>query len=162
MKAGVELTVDSGGGPRVELLDASRARLDPEGLRDWARTRAAAGCGGEHVARAYRYPLALVGWHTDRLGLDVERVDPYDQPFAESICTPWERSVLLPVCAEGLASLWCSKEALSKALGDAIGYDPRRLPSPLCWPGGESGTWRAVAIEAPAGYVAWACWRSAS
>ncbi|HEY4897857.1 MAG TPA: hypothetical protein VII01_17440, partial [Solirubrobacteraceae bacterium] len=29
-----------------------------------------------------------------------------------------------------LSSLWCSKAALSKALGDALRYDPSRLDSP--------------------------------
>jgi hypothetical protein len=144
--------------PTVELLDARSASLDGDGLRDWARARAAAS-GGARVARSYRYPLALVGWHTEPIGVDVERVEPYDEAFAESICTPSERSLARPRSAEELASLWCSKEALAKALGDARRYDPRRLESPAQWPGGEAGPWRARALEAPDGYIAWVCWR---
>jgi hypothetical protein len=144
--------------PTVELLDARNASLDGDGLRDWARAQAAAS-GGVRVARSYRYPIALVGWHTEPIGVDVERVDPYDEAFAESICTPSDRSRARPESAEELASLWCSKEALAKALGDARRYDPRRLESPARWPCGEAGPWRARALEAPYGYVAWVCWR---
>jgi hypothetical protein len=55
----------------------------------------------------------------------------------------------------GCRGLWSSN-----ALGDATRYDPRRLESPMCWPGGESGPWRADALKAPFGYVAWVCWRT--
>jgi phosphopantetheinyl transferase len=55
--------------------------------------------------------------------------------------------------------MWCGKEALSKALGDALAYDPRRLGSPLSWPDGRSGAWCAAELPAPAGHVAWLCWR---
>jgi phosphopantetheinyl transferase len=111
------------------------------------------------VARCYRYPFALIAWHGERVGVDIERVAPYDKAFADSVCTPSEGALALPRTAEELASLWCSKEALAKALGDARRYDPRRLESPIHWPGGESGPWRAASLEAPAGHVAWVCWR---
>ncbi len=59
-----------------------------------------------------------------------------------------------------VAELWCAKEALAKALGDAVDYDPRRLESPIRWPELRSGPWRARPIPAlPAGHVGWLCWR---
>lgn len=59
-----------------------------------------------------------------------------------------------------ITSLWSSKEALAKALGDALAYDPRRLEAPVAWPDGRSGAWRARALElAQEDYVGWVCWR---
>lgn len=106
------------GGPSVELLDARLAPVDAEELRNWARSRAAHS-GGAYVTRSYRHPFALIARHEGPVGVDIERIQPYDRTFAESICTPTERSVALPGTAPGLAALWCSKEALAKALGDA-------------------------------------------
>jgi len=60
-----------------------------------------------------------------------------------------------------LASLWCSKEALSKALGDALRYDPARLDSPMRWPELRCGPWRAAALATVPGHTAWLCWRAA-
>lgn len=157
MTTGVNETAALLDRPHVELLDGRDIRLDAAGLRDQARARAAA-CRCAYVARSYRYPFALVACHNERIGVDIERVEPYEQAFAESICTPTERSVVLPTSAQRLAALWCSKEALSKALGDALHYDPRRLESPAQWPDGRAGPWRAHALKAPVGYVAWVCW----
>lgn len=58
-----------------------------------------------------------------------------------------------------ITSLWSSKEALAKALGDALDYDPRRLEGPGAWPEGRSGSWRARALEPAGEYVGWVCWR---
>jgi phosphopantetheinyl transferase len=60
-----------------------------------------------------------------------------------------------------VASLWCSKEALAKALGDAIDYDPRRLEAPSRWPAGKSGAWQAQALGVAAEHTAWLCWQAA-
>jgi len=38
-----------------------------------------------------------------------------------------------------LTSLWAAKEALAKALGDALCYEPSRLGSPQHWPRGRPG-----------------------
>ena len=70
------------------------------------------------VARSYRHAYALVAWHPEPVGVDIERVDAYDPEFAQSTCTPSEREAR-----------------------------------------GASGPWRASALEAPAGHVAWLCWR---
>jgi hypothetical protein len=153
------------GAPEVRLLDARARGLDRAGLRAWARQIGEA-CGGRQVSRSYRYPYALVAWHDRPVGADIERLEPCDEAFAEVICTPSER--IDPALAADrdrfLSSLWCSKEALSKALGDALLYDPARLPSPAGWPDGAAGPWRATSLslalaEAEA-YFAWLCWRA--
>jgi len=146
--------------PEVRLLDARAAGLDEAGLKAWARRRAQS-CQTEFVTRSYRYPYALIAWHDGPVGIDIERVERCDAAFVESICTPAERSAW-PAGGDPDAtaiSLWCSKEALAKALGDALAYDPRRLESPLGWPAGRSGAWRADCLPAPPGHVAWLCWR---
>lgn len=151
------------GGPSVVLLDGVGAGLDERGLRAWAREHAAA-AGAPHVCRSYRYPYAVVAWHSEPLGIDIERIEPFDGDFMESICTAAE--CLLPVEEDDpdgyLSALWCSKEALAKALGDALRYDPRRLDSPMFWREGQAGPWRAASLLAPAGHSAWICWRSSA
>ncbi|HYB27319.1 MAG TPA: 4'-phosphopantetheinyl transferase superfamily protein [Solirubrobacteraceae bacterium] len=153
----LELGVD---GPETWLLDARAADLDEIALRRWARSQRRPDAE-TRVTRSYAYPYALVAWHTGPVGIDIERVQECDAAFLESISTPSERRIGL---ADGLdpdahtISLWSAKEALSKALGDAVAYDPRRLESPLRWPHGRCGPWRAAALPAPAGHVAWLCW----
>jgi hypothetical protein len=150
--------------PRVRLLDARAAGVDEPGLRELARAECASS-GAPHTTRSYSFPYALVAWHEARVGVDIERIAHCDEAFARSISTPAEHveygSVLDP---DGhFTSVWSSKEALAKALGDALEYDPRRLDSPLGWPGGRAGAWRALALALPgaAHHVAWLCWRAA-
>jgi hypothetical protein len=146
--------------PEVWLLDAGPAGLDEVGLRSWARAHTAAS-GSPHVVRSYRYPYALVAWHTEPIGVDIERVEPCDAAFAALICTEQERAhpMLTAEPDDYLTSLWCSKEALSKALGDALLYDPARLDSPMGWPERRSGPWRATPLETIPDHTAWLCWR---
>jgi phosphopantetheinyl transferase len=145
------------------LLDAAAERLDEPALRARARAVAEA-TGAPHTSRSYRYPYALVAWHTTQVGVDIERIEPFDAEFLASISTPAERNIA-PDEADPpafVSSLWCSKEALAKALGDALAYDPRRLDSPMFWPDGQAGGWRASALPVPAGHNGWLCWRTAS
>lgn len=148
-------------GPEVRLLDARSAGLDEPELR--AAARAVADATGElHTSRSYRYPYALVSWHTDPVGVDIERVEPCDPAFAASICTPAETvewwSLRNP--HEYFTALWSSKEALAKALGNALDYDPRRLQAPMQWPDRRAGNWRAADLHVTDDHVAWVCWRS--
>ncbi len=144
--------------PSVALLDARERGLDEAGLRRWAAEMSQ---GATHTSRSYRYPYALVACHTRQVGVDIERVEELGAEFLDSILTPGERlTVGTAYDARHVSSLWCSKEALAKALGDALRYDPRRLESPAGWPGETSGPWRALALDAPPGHVAWLCWRS--
>jgi 4'-phosphopantetheinyl transferase superfamily protein len=151
------------GGPKVWLLDARHSSLDEHGLRGWARelidNDAAA-----HNSHSQRYPYALVAFHTAPVGVDIERVEQFDESFFVSICTPAERALKVDLDdLDGYAiSLWSSKEALTKALGDAVAYDPRRLDSPMFWPDGRSGPWRAVSLPVPSGHSGWLCWQDAS
>jgi phosphopantetheinyl transferase len=116
------------GAPEGVVFDAHHAGLNEPGLRDWARTSAAS-ASAAHTSRSYRYPYALVISHSTPVGVDIERIEPFDQAFLESILTPSERWAGFSDAEPDrfVASLWSSKEALSKALGDTVRYDPRRL-----------------------------------
>ena len=155
------------------LIDATTAGVDELGLRGLARAATEAS-GAAYVSRAYRFPYALVAWHSAHVGVDIERAIDLDASVAKVICTPAELATYSHGGAE-LSTLWSAKEALAKALGDALLYDPCRLTSPVNWPpvvleeaispqlrmAGQprgAGRWRAVAIEVPAGYFGWLCW----
>jgi len=152
----------------VVLIDARADGLDEAGLRVRARDLATAGAGAPFASRSYSFPYALVAWHSAPVGVDIERVAPCDEAFADSIRTPAERAAATPHADSDsdsdsdrhITSLWSSKEALSKALGDALDYDPRRLESPQAWPKGRSGPWRAVTLDLADEHVAWLCWRA--
>jgi len=144
--------------PELRLLDASECGLDEEGLRAAAREQ---GASALHASRSYRFPYAVIACHQLPVGVDIERIEQHDKAFVESICTPAERQHLSQIDDWGrfASSLWCSKEALSKALGDALQYDPRRLESPIWWSDGKAGAWRARELELVTDHVVWLCWR---
>jgi hypothetical protein len=149
------------GTPEVRLLDATQLGLDDAGLRSFARA-ATRRTGAPHSSRSYRYPYALITWHDAPVGVDLERIEACDEAFADLICTPAERAD--PACSADrdnyLSSLWCAKEALAKALGDARRYDPARLESPARWPGRRAGPWRTAPLAVTPGHVGWICWRA--
>ena len=134
--------------PRVELLEG------PDLTELKLRARALGG-----ASRSYCGPYALVAWHDGPVGVDIERVLPCGTRFAESITTPAERDRMSLDDDRELISLWSGKEALAKALGDAVAYDPRRLEAPAGWPDGVNGAWRATALDLPGDYVGWLCWK---
>ena len=150
-------------GPSHLLLDARTADVDLDGLRTWARS-VTADVQAPFTVRSYRFPYALVAWHEAPVGVDLERVERYPSGFAASVCTPTELPRYQGPSGDGesLTALWCGKEALAKALGDALRYDPRRLDSPVHWPDGQAGRWRAAELPAPTGHVAWMCWQVAT
>jgi hypothetical protein len=148
--------------PEVRLLDARATHFDETELRAWARATTDA-AKAPYTSRSYRYPFALVAWFDQPVGIDIERIEPHDDTFATSICVPAERELLSATNGDRdtfVSSLWSSKEALSKALGDAVLYDPRRLESPIRWPEHRSGPWHAEPYKVAAEHVAWICWRS--
>jgi len=149
------------GSPQVALIDANAERLDERELRTRARSLGEA-VGADMVSRSYCHPYALVARHTGPIGVDIERVVACPEEFSQAICTPAEKESGRWITDRELISLWSSKEALSKALGDALDYDPRRLGSPAAWPGGACGPWRTAALPTPDGYCAWVCWRQPS
>jgi phosphopantetheinyl transferase len=148
--------------PSWELLRASRAPLPERALHELARGHPGAQKAA-YVSRSYRSPFAIVAWHHSPVGVDIERIQSLGREFARSICTPAELEDEQLVASLGddamVASMWSGKEALAKALGDAVNYDPRRLDSPLIWPEGARGSWRAEQLAAPDGHVAWLVWR---
>ena len=150
-------------GPAVFLLRAVDGAEGPgclEELREAARALVQ-GVGAACSSRSYRHPLAVVALSERPVGIDIERVLPFDRDRADSILTPDERRLGLSASGALLSSIWSSKEALAKALGDARDYDPRRLESPLFWPDGRSGRWRARRLEGlEADLVGWVCWQA--
>jgi hypothetical protein len=154
------LDIDVKGAPRVALIDASLEGLDEATLRTWARELGATQGPGS-VSRSYCHPYALVACNAGPVGVDIEQFSACPADFGRSICTPAELASGRWNTGRDVVSLWSSKEALAKALGDALDYDPRRLGSPAEWPGGVCGPWRTAAVRVPDGYCAWVCWRRA-
>ena len=147
--------------PHLTLLDARTSGLDEDGLRRRARALSR-DSGAPFTSRSYRFPYALVAWHDEPIGVDIEQLVPCSGSLASVMCTPSEAARLADTADPDheLTDLWSSKEALAKALGDALAYEPSRLPAPALWPDGCSGRWRATAVRVPEGHVAWVCWRS--
>lgn len=143
--------------PVIALIDGSTEGLDEAALKQRARALGTS-MGPGTVSRSYCHPYAVVGWHTGPIGVDIERVTRCDQRFARSISTPSEQPLGPRATDREIVSRWSSKEALAKALGDALHYDPRRLESPAGWVDGVSGPWRARALAAPDGCCVWVCW----
>jgi phosphopantetheinyl transferase len=146
------------GSPTVYLLDARNADMDESALKREARSFSALrGC----CSRSYRYPFALVAVHNGLVGVDIERVTSWDPLALRSILTPGECDALGDASGDAVAtSLWSSKEAVAKALGDPIRYDPRRIESPMFWPDGTAGRWRASILAVPKSHQAWLCWQA--
>ncbi|MGB9185641.1 MAG: 4'-phosphopantetheinyl transferase superfamily protein [Solirubrobacteraceae bacterium] len=145
------------GAPQIQIIRADeREEAAALNARCHALDRAA---GARFVSRSYRFPFAVLAWHDQPVGVDIERIEACPPGFAASISTPTELALRIAGDEETI-SLWCSKEALAKALGDALDYDPRRLESPVAWPEGHAGPWRAARQDAPGGHVVWLCWRA--
>ena len=112
-----------------------------------------------HWSRSYSGDVALVaGWHL-RVGSDVEILagssesswSTADRHFRSTLMSPEERREVL-TRSEGdtrqsAMSLWCSKEALAKALGTPQQMDPARLTGPTVWPDSRRGNWRATFLD---------------
>ena len=146
--------------PHLRLLDANELQIDDRELRLIARTLSTT-CGSEYVSRSYSFPYALVAIHDRAVGVDVERVSTCNSLFADLICTREER---VEVACESdpdrlLTSLWSSKEALAKGLGDALQYEPSRLEAPARWPESRAGAWSCEEVIIDSAHVAWVCWR---
>ena len=112
-----------------------------------------------HWSRSYSGVTALVaGWH-HRVGLDFEFLDRVNEPtwsiehgyFRSSMMTSEERetwSVGTTLDARASAtSVWCSKEALAKALGTPQELNPARLTGPTTWSNAGRGCWRARFLD---------------
>jgi len=162
----IELPSDGGSPPRLHLIDGRAIGVvSPTALRQYARELCAS-ADAPFCCRSYSFPLALVAWHTAPVGCDIERIASCEESFADSIRTPEEREHAETVALDGpardraITSLWSSKEALAKALGDALSYDPRRLRSPHSWLDGSAGPWRVRELEFTGEHLAWVCWHA--
>jgi hypothetical protein len=129
----------------------------PSRLRE--RTRALCDDRWPHWSRSYSGVIALVaGWH-QRVGVDVEllhrpteaswSVDDFG--FRSAIMTPEERKRLPELDDDdrgaSAINLWCSKEALAKALGTPMRMDPAQLTGPAEWGASRRGPWQATLFD---------------
>lgn len=165
----------TGEAPVVRMLTDDR----PAALRARARAMCTTTPDGwtVHWSRSYCGSLAVVAGWGGRVGVDVEGAAHPVSPrrphngqdpvaaLAGTIATPDERAALALVPAahrwRTLVDWWSAKEALAKALGDALVHEPRHLPTPARWPGGGAGRWRAEPLDltgAPASAVGWVVW----
>jgi hypothetical protein len=149
------------GAPVVYLLEASEVGGDEAGLRAAARAVTAKAVH-RYASHSYCFPLALAASHEGPVGVDIERVTSWTTTQLDSVMTPSERARRPEADDRWATSLWSSKEALTKALGNPVDYDPRRVEGPLSWPGSAARRWRASPLSVPDHYVAWVCWRHSS
>jgi hypothetical protein len=145
--------------PALWSIDARATGADENGLRSAARALSDE-LGRDFVSRTYAFPWALVAAHDGPVGVDLERVTPCSPALASLICALDEGSdPRIATDPNGhLTNLWSSKEALAKALGDALAYDPARLASPMYWPAGRSGAWQTRALRHVPEHRGWICW----
>jgi phosphopantetheinyl transferase (holo-ACP synthase) len=116
--------------------------------------------GAAYVSSAYSAPVALLGWHSAPLGVELAFVESPKRRFAEAICTS-EEMTLFDGCLdddEVVSSLWAGKRALAKALGFPPSYDPKHLKSPLAWQNGVAGVFRSLELFPTPDHVAWLVW----
>lgn len=137
-------------------------QLDPLLARAELRARARRlSVGSRFVSRTYSDRWAMAAFSTTPVGIDLETIQIQPSGFAETICTPQELEQRIWLHLEGgLTSVWASKEALAKALGNPLDLDPRRLTSPLLWSNGRNGPWRISQVRAPVGLVSWMVFRT--
>jgi hypothetical protein len=141
--------------PLVVLL------TDTEPTRLKARARELCDDRWPHWSRSYSSAIALVAGWRHRVGVDIELLhrateaswSTADERFRDVIMTPEERKHLLTLGDDnpgvGAVSLWCSKEALAKALGTPLQMDPTRLTGPALWDESRRGAWRATSLDLP-------------
>ncbi len=153
---------DGRSAPLCRAYDARALALDDAGLRDYVRQQTR-DTPLSHHSRSYAYPYAmLASWH-DAVGVDIERLQPHDLAFATTICTPRELIEVRLAAHEGdegvlLSHLWSCKEALAKALGDALRYEPSRLEVIDLLAVGHLGRWIGGSVDVDDRYCAWLCW----
>jgi len=149
------VVVEAGDQPQVILLtDEGPTRLA-------ARARELCDDRWPHWSRSYSGVTALIaGWH-HRVGVDVESLHRSaeatwsldDEHFRSTIMTPEERKHVLTLDHDdprvGAVSLWCSKEALAKALGTPLQMNPARLTGPAVWGESRRGNWQATSFDVP-------------
>ena len=163
------VVLEGGAHPYVILVS------DPEPARLRERARESCDDRWPHWSRSYCGPLALVAGWRHRVGVDVEFLagsgesswSTDDEDFRSAIMTPEERKHLLTLDdkdpAASAVSLWCSKEALAKALGTPRQMDPARLTGPALWNGSRRGAWRATFLDSPvleSDAIAWVVYES--
>jgi 4'-phosphopantetheinyl transferase len=93
--------------------------------------------------------VALIALDAEReLGVDLERLDRRSAAVERAL-TPAERAALGAGDRHlALLRTWCRKEALAKAAGTGLGWEPERFDT------SRPGPYRLADLDAPAGFVA--------
>ncbi len=87
---------------------------------------------GVHFSISHCSGVAVCAVSHNPVGIDVEKVEPYDDQLAQAICSPSEYEWVQAdgsVRAERLTELWTRKESTVKCSGMGLQVDPRLIPS---------------------------------
>lgn len=150
---------------------------DTDPTRLASRARALSDNSWPCWSRSYSGVVALIaGWH-HRVGVDIELLHQADEAtwsiddpnFRSTIMSAEERAMWPNTTSAdpwaSATSVWCSKEALAKALGTPLEMDPARLTGPTAWPGASRGSWCAKFLDVSSlanSAVAWVVYESTS
>ena len=77
------------------------------------------------VSRSYCHPYALVGWHTEPVGVDIEPFRRLPRGVLAGDRNAGRTGQRAIPTDRGPHLVVVEQEALSEALGDALDYDPR-------------------------------------
>lgn len=105
------------------------------------------GAPSRFVSRSYSGDFMAQIESLEHCGIDIElgqsSQDNWSitsRHFIAAVLAPHERESLLATSWANEpffeTQIWCSKEALAKASGDASKYEPNELVSPMTWPNG--------------------------
>ncbi len=87
---------------------------------------------GIHFSISHSNEVAVCAISHNPVGIDVEKVEPYDDQLARAICSPSEYEWVQADCAaraERFTELWTRKESMVKCSGTGIQEDPRQISS---------------------------------
>ena len=113
----------------IEIANDASGRPAPQGY--WVQKIGYA--PALSVSHSGRLAIAIAGRCAahQRLGVDVQRIEPRSPAFEGVALTPQERSLLdsigIPARQEWLTRVWCAKQATGKALGRGLIHGPQSV-----------------------------------
>jgi acyl transferase domain-containing protein/phosphopantetheinyl transferase len=113
----------------IEIAKDANGRPEPRGF--WLQTLGY--WPALSISHSSELAIAIAGRCAahERLGVDVQQIEPRSPDFEEIAFTPQERSLLdslaTPARQEWLTRFWCGKEVVGKALGRGLIHGPRSV-----------------------------------